>query len=428
MAHADLPPAAEGAPAPAFGAPARTTHAPFPLSPAAAEKRALDLEIKDASLIFEAVWAELEREREVENLVFPREIIWLNGAPGAGKGTQTRLVMELRGYTAGPVQVSALLDSPEARRLKDAGMMVGDKEVTALVLRELLNPAYDAGVVVDGYPRTKVQVECLKLLYQRLVRLRNDHRATLLVERFHKPVFQIVVLYVDEAESVRRQVLRGQQMLEHNEEVRQTGMGELIEVRATDLSEDAARNRYRTFKDVTYEALKSLRQLFHYHFINAHGTIDEVQERIERELAYQSTLELEEATLDAISLIPVASELVKHSRQELVSRLDDYQRSHPDLFRRVIDTVEKKFIPIVKRHAISGMAFINSEDDVFDSSLALAMFIDVFSERGFHAVADVHRIEIPERVDPKTFRIHTRVKKVYRFRISFPGSEIRRGV
>ena len=73
------------------------------------------------------------------------------------------------------------------------------------------------------------------------------------------------------------------------------------------------------------------------------------------------------------------------------------------------------------------MAFINSEDDVFESPLALAMMIDIFSERGFHAVVDIRKEEIPDKIDPKTFRITTRIKRVYRFRISFSGSEIRRG-
>ena len=55
------------------------------------------------------------------------------------------------------------------------------------------------------------------------------------------------------------------------------------------------------------------------------------------------------------------------------------------------------------------------------------MLIDIFSERGFHATADVHRIEIPDRFDLQTGKIQCRKKKVFRFRIIFKGSEIRRG-
>jgi len=84
-------------------------------------------------------------------------------------------------------------------------------------------------------------------------------------------------------------------------------------------------------------------------------------------------------------------------------------------------------MPIVLRHAISGVAHINTEDAVLEDPLALAMLIDLFSERGYHAAVDIHRIEVPERVDLTTGVIQSRVKKVYRIRIRFQGSEIRRG-
>ena len=53
--------------------------------------------------------------------------------------------------------------------------------------------------------------------------------------------------------------------------------------------------------------------------------------------------------------------------------------------------------------------------------------IDIFSERGFHAVTNVNRTEIPERVDLTTGEIHCHQKKIYRFQVKFKGSEIRRG-
>src|SRR5690606_12255155 len=105
----------------------------------------MDLEIKDAQLIFDNAWNALVREFSEENLCFPKEIFWLNGAPGAGKGTQTRFIMDYKGLTASPIVISDLLQSPEAKRLKDAGMMVGDREVTELLLRELIQPENRTG-------------------------------------------------------------------------------------------------------------------------------------------------------------------------------------------------------------------------------------------------------------------------------------------
>jgi adenylate kinase len=77
-------------------------------------------------------------------------------------------------------------------------------------------------------------------------------------------------------------------------------MGERWEERATDFSEGLARNRYRVFKERTYDALVSLKQIFHYHFINGQASIPEVQANIVRELEYQSSLELDPRTFDRL--------------------------------------------------------------------------------------------------------------------------------
>lgn len=390
-------------------------------------KRAMDLEIKDAQLIFNSVWSELVEDLGEHALAFPREIFWLNGAPGAGKGTQTRFIMEYCGLTAEPIVVSDLLDSPEARRLKDAGMMVGDREVTYLLFRELLQPSKATGVVVDGFPRTKVQVECLKLFYQKLTGLRSKYLGTEQEDRFHKPIFHIIVLYVDEAVSVNRQLQRGRMVQEHNQRVQATGTGQLKELRKTDLEVETCRNRYRTFKEITFESLDSLRQIFHYHFINAQSSIEEVQESIVDELKYQSSLELNQLTNDLVSRIPVASDIVIHARQDLVERLEQYSKRNHELFKRIVDIIEHKFMPIVIRHAIAGRAYINSEDETFDFPQALAIVIDVFSERGYHAAVDIRQEEVPDKIDLETGRIETRRKRVYRFSIHFQGSVIRRG-
>ena len=385
-----------------------------------------DLEIKDAALIFESVWNSLERERGRENLSVPREILWLNGAPGAGKGTNTDFILKYRDYSSEPIVVSDLLQSPQARKRMDAGMLVGDREVVELLFRELLEPKYQIGAVVDGFPRSMVQVECLKLLFHRLNDLRVEYRHTAHAERVPKSHFHILVLFVDENESVRRQLKRGQEAIAHNKQVDNEG-GSQMEVRKTDLDSEAARNRYRVFKERTYEPLQTLRDIFHYHLINAQGTLAEVQARIIKELQYQSSLELAEETHDSIAGIPLASQIVQHARQDLVRRLDDYAERNPALFRRVVDMIQDKFLPIIRAHAISGQAHVNSETPIFEDPLAISMFIDIFSERGFHAVVDLHRIEVPESIDPKTFVVQTRVKKVYRVSIRFQGSEIRRG-
>ena len=384
-----------------------------------------DLEVKDGQIIFDSVWSSLEREIGREKLAFPREIFWLNGAPGAGKGTNTAFILQYRDYAADPIVVSDLLSSPEAKKRIDAGMLVGDREVVEILFRKLLSPEYVSGAIVDGFPRSMVQVECLKHLFTKLNDLRTEFRGSTGV-RFPKPHFHILVLFVDENESVRRQLKRGQEAIPQNEKAARDG-GPLAEVRKTDLTADAARNRYRVFKERTYEPLQSLRDIFHYHFINAQGSLAEVQARIIKELQYQSSLELSEDTYDLISPIPLASQIVQHARQDLVRRLDDYAERNAETFRQVIELIQDKFLPIIKAHAISGQAHVNIETLVFDDPLAISMFIDIFSERGFHAVVDQHRIEIPETIVAGTGKVITRVKKVWRVSIRFEGSEIRRG-
>ncbi|HEX9785761.1 MAG TPA: nucleoside monophosphate kinase [Opitutaceae bacterium] len=387
----------------------------------------LDLEVKDAQIIFNRIWSRLEEEFGREHLRFPKELILLGGAPGAGKGTNTPFIMKVRGLTCAPIVVSALLDSADAKRIKDAGGMVGDREVVEIVLRELLKPVYADGAILDGFPRTKVQVECLKLLFGRMGMLRREFYNTPLAPYFRQPVFHIMVLFVDERESVARQIKRGREVEEHNEEVRRSGVGVLWDERSTDSNEEAARHRYRVFKEKTYDALQSLREIFHFHFINAQGAVEEVQRNIIKELQYQSSLELDPRTFDRLRMLPLASEIVMRARQELVRRLDNYEFTKTELFKQVVEFIESKIMPIVRRHAISGLAHINTEDKLFDSPDALAIFIDIFSERGYHAVVDLHRVEIPEKVDLETGKISCRTKKVYRMQIRFEGSEIRRG-
>ena len=384
-----------------------------------------ELEVKDAQLIFNAVWRELAGGFGRSQMRFPRELILLGGAPGAGKGTNSDFIRKVRGIDAPAIVVSKLLDTTEARAIKARGGMVGDREVVSILFRKLLEPEQQNGALLDGFPRTKVQVECLKLLYDEMIALRREFSGTLEVIYFKKPIFHIMVLFVDEAESVARQLKRGRQVVAHNEEVARSGVGERWEERATDASEGLARNRYRVFKEQTYDALVSLKQIFHYHFINAQAPIPEVQNNIVRELEYQSSLELDPRTFDRLRGLPLASEIVRHARQDLVRRLDSYEVQQAETFGRVTDFIDTKMMPIVVRHAVSGVATINSEDVLFEDPAALAMLIDVFSERGFHTTVNVTRVGVPLRIDLQTGEIYSQEKKVFAFTVRFRSAEIR---
>ena len=386
----------------------------------------LDLEIKDALVIFKTVWETLDEEIGHENLRFPKELILLGGAPGAGKGTHTKFILQARGLTCRPIIISELLVTSEAQKIKDQGSMVGDKEVVGILLRKLLEEDFRDGAVLDGFPRTRVQVECLKLLVVEINKLHKEFQNTPLATSFRRPTVHAMVLFIGERTSIERQIKRGQEIAEHNREVEETGSGIPLGQRATDLNKETARRRYRVFKEQTWDALTSLKELYHYHYVNAEGPIEEVEANILKELQYQSSLELEARTYDRLRSLPLAEEIIRHARQELVKRLDRYELEHTDLFVRVVEIIKTKFVPIITRHALSGRSIVTSEDLTFADPLALAMLIDIFSERGFNATVDKRIQEVPERVDLETGKINVKPKSIYRVQIQFKGSEIRR--
>jgi len=387
-----------------------------------------ELEIKDAPLIFEQVWKQLVQERGLEGMAFPKEIMWLGGAPGAGKGTNTPFILRERGLTAPPIVVSDLLDTPGMRALKDRGQFVGDREVIEALLRKLLEPEYQTGVVVDGFPRTGVQAEAVKLLHDQIMQLRTKYWGTPLGMRFRRPIFRITVLFVGEQTSIERQLRRGNELVAHNEQVRRTGVGELVQLRATDVDQELARNRYRTFKERTYEALTSLRRHFHYHFVNADAPLAEVERSINAEFQYQSSLELGHQTYDIIHGIPLVSEVTRHARQELVRRLDSYEHATPVRFKEVATFIEQVAVPIIVRHALAGRCVVKTQVPLFREPAAVDMLLDTLAERGYHAFYEECRTPVPSRVDLKTGAIACEDRVEHLFTIHFHPPEIRRAL
>jgi adenylate kinase len=97
------------------------------------------------------------------------KIIVLMGAPGAGKGTQARLLQERRGLpqisTGDMFRALMKTETPlaeELRPLLTLGRLVPD-ELTMRVVRErTAQPDCRAGYILDGYPRTTAQAEMLE--------------------------------------------------------------------------------------------------------------------------------------------------------------------------------------------------------------------------------------------------------------------------
>jgi adenylate kinase len=364
----------------------------------------------------------------VEGLTFPREIMWLGGAPGAGKGSQTPFILQSRGIDAAPIVMSDLFDTPEMRAVKDSGRLINDADVITLLLEELLKPEYRQGCIVDGFPRTSVQVDCVRLLYDKMTELRNRFKNTPLADSFRFPLFRVCVLVVNEDISVQRQLYRGRKALELNKKIDAGEVtGERTEVRATDLDEALCRRRYQTFMKETYSALLSLRDVLHFHILDANLDLPLVQAAITSELKYQSQLELMPATSELVSQIPPLHALTRYSRQDLVTRLDAYASHHPETLSRVVDIIRREIVPEVTKAAAVGRVTLTLNDPLFTHSPSTVdMLRDVLVDRGILCAPETCSETIPLRIDLATGSVICTHRSYLRLDCTFEPSAIRR--
>jgi len=384
---------------------------------------------EDAKVTFELIFGEISSKMGGdENMVFPKDIMWLCGAPGSGKGEVTQWIMYQRGYHAEPIQISSILQGSEIEELKTAGKLVSDRIVLTILLERLLLPEYRTGVIVDGFPRTKLQAECIKLLFDRMLKLRRRFDGTSHFVKFRRPKFHITVLYVDQEVSIERQLNRGKRAMEHNERVRKMGVGDLKVIRETDINADKAKERYVYFQEHIYASIQSIKEKFPFHFISAEAPLDVVKDSIIKELEYQSSNELGDDTFDMVRQVSLASEIKMDARHKLVTRLDLYAtEQYKELFQQIINVFKYEFEPIVRQQALMGTAIISTENNIFSTNdgIGLTMMLDLLAERGYRVILDVFRSDQPMKVDLETGAIEFRHKKTYKFHIGFPPPKIR---
>lgn len=125
-------------------------------------------------------------------------IIILLGPPGAGKGTQAERLMRECGYiqlSTGDIFRAAVEEGTKlgqkVKAIMDAGKLIDDATILEVIRERLMASDTNAGVILDGFPRTLVQAEALDAMLadmqravDRVIEMRVDE--TQLAERILK--------------------------------------------------------------------------------------------------------------------------------------------------------------------------------------------------------------------------------------------------
>lgn len=183
-----------------------------------------------------------------ENAGKPRYYV-LFGPPGAGKGTQAKLLKERMGYwhiSTGELLRNEIAAGTElgrmAAELIDAGNLVPDEIVEKMIANQFEAHKDVPGFLLDGFPRTIAQAEELDRM---------------LAEK-GETVTRVISIHISDEEIFRR--IKGRA---------------LVENRADDANDDIINNRLKNYHEKTEPLINYYRAQDKYFELNARDEIEE---------------------------------------------------------------------------------------------------------------------------------------------------------
>ena len=214
--------------------------------------------------------------------------IVLLGAPGSGKGTQAKKLMEERNFphiSTGDMLRAAVTAGTrfgqQAKAIMEAGDLVSDEIMLGIISERLAEADAEDGFILDGFPRTTQQALDLEDL------LADDLED--LLDELGQPLDAAILMDVDfeilmKRLTGRRTCSRTGKLLnvyfspaEELNAVTEAG-GELIQ--REDDNEETISQRLNVYRDQTQPLIDFYRRRGKLKTVDAEGSIDEVYERL----------------------------------------------------------------------------------------------------------------------------------------------------
>ena len=206
--------------------------------------------------------------------------IVLLGAPGSGKGTQAKKLMDERGVphiSTGDMLRAAVAAGTrfgqQAKTIMEAGELVSDEIMLGIISERLAEADAADGFILDGFPRTRQQADDLEEL----------------LDQMNQPLDAAVLMDVDfdilmKRLTGRRTCSRTGKLLNiyfspqaELDAVFEAG-GELVQ--REDDKEDTIRQRLSVYREQTEPVVDYYRKRDKLKTVDAEGTIDEVYQRL----------------------------------------------------------------------------------------------------------------------------------------------------